>query len=229
MGRAKTPGNRTKGGKKKKPTTLEGREDAKRILPTPETIAYVDRRVEYWTHPEVWNRASAEHCFDNAGILWLTGWFDKGGFQADEIRNIFRTYAELYWSWYPAPKTSKHERVGRSEPSTETTKREELFMRLDERLPIGSEERKAVHQLCVDDWHSDEYHHRAVRLANTGRLTINTRIKGTGLGIAGELADERDMEWLNAALRGAFMLLDATIAKRPWDIPLWAMGEKKAA
>lgn len=242
MGKA-TKGSFYSNGRRKQPTTKAERmaqvETNKRVLPTPETVAYVERRLEYWTCPGIWNTASAEHCFDNAGILWATGWFDGHGFQADAIREVFRKYGALYWRWYAqtAPKTSKGERVGKSEPGIHAERWEEQFMQLDERLPLASPERLAVHQLCVNGWHFDELEPRAVALANLGRLKINAKRKQK-LPIAGEVAmpEGREMEWLKAALRGAFSMLDAQIAKqvkRGWDIPLWALndqgGEEKAA
>jgi hypothetical protein len=236
MGRNRTAGNRSKGGRKKKATTQAARDEAvtdnKRVLPTPETVAYLDRRLDYWMHPAVWTRASAEQCYDNAGILWATGWFNGNGFQPDEIRDIFRTYARLYWRWYPAPRASRGERVGRAEPSIHREKWEDLFMQLDARLVTGSVERRAVHAMAVDGWHFDEVDARAMALANLGRLKISARLKGCSLPITGEVAKEtgREMEWLQAALRGAFCLLDARIAKearRQWDIPLWALSDQQ--
>lgn len=241
MGKA-TKGSFYINGKKKQPTTKAEREaqaeEGKRVLPTPETIAYVDRRLTYWTCPGVWNRASAEQCFDNAGILWATGWFDDHGFQASDIRDALRKYAAFYWKWYAgtAPKTSKGERTGKSEPGIHKERWEEMFMKMDERLPLASAERLAVHQLCVNGWHFDEVDARAMALANLGRLKINARSK-VKLPIAGEVAmpEGREMDWLRSALRGAFALLDAQLAKqlrRGWDIPLWALndyGEEKAA
>lgn len=227
MGRAKTKGNRTAGGKRKKATTIEGRES--RVLPTPETNAYVERRLEYWTHPRIWNRASAEHCYDGAGVLWATGWLDGHGFGADELRNILRDYASLYWRWYPAPKTAKHERISRSEPSCHREKWEALFMKLDARLDRHAE-RKAVHELAVNGWYSDEIDHRACALANLGRLRINARLN-IKLPIAGYIAADngREMDWLGNALRGAFMLLDAKLPSRM--TPIWALNDwdKQAA
>lgn len=227
MARGKTPGNRSKGGRKKKASTVALREDAKRVLPTPETVAYIDRRLDYWT-TDKWNRASAEQCYDNAGILWITGWFNGHGFQPDEIRDIFRTYASLYWRWYAAsaPKIAKGERVGHSEPGIHKEKWEGLFMALDGRLRVGSPERNAVHQLAVNGWHFDEYDPRAMALANLKRVKLR-------MPVAGEVAGEtgRAKDWLDDAMRGAFCMLDGHLAKamkRQWDIPLWALGNEAA-
>lgn len=239
MGKA-TKGSFYSNGKKKQPTTKAERmalaENNKRVPPTPETMDYIERRLAYWTHPGIWNRAAAEQCYDNAGILWASGWFDRHGFQPDEIRDIFRKYAALYWRWYPAPKTSKAERVGKSEPSIHKENWERQFMIMDERLPLGSEERRAFHQLAVDGWHFDELDMRAIALADLGRLKIMAKHK-TRLPVGDYIPGDsgREMDWLKAALRGAFMLLDAQIAKqarRGWTIPLWALnddGEERAA
>lgn len=224
MGRKRTPGNRDKSGKKKRATTLAGRELAKRVLPTPETQRHLDDRLAYWVSP-IWTQAATEHCYDNAGILWITGWFNGHGFQPEEIRDIFREYAKLYWQWYQgtAPKCAKNERVGYAEPSTQTARWEAKFMRLDERLPVGSDERRAVHDMAVDDWHFDEYDQKALALANLGRLRMDKELR-----IAGEIAVDngREVEWLEAAIRGACALLDGKLPdRRQWDKPLWALND----
>lgn len=231
MGRKKTKGAFYKNGKRKQPSTKAERENASRTLPTPETMAHIDSRLAYWVAP-MWSQAATEQCYDNAGILWITGWFNGHGFQPEEIRDIFRDYARLYWQWYSmtAPKCAKHERVGHSEPDTRKTKDERDFMRLDERLPIGSVERKAVHDMAVDDWHFDEYDAKALALANLGRLRLKRDLR-----IAGEIAPDagKEMDWLNAAIRGACSMLDGKLpSRRQWDRPLWALnddGEEKAA
>lgn len=234
MGKA-TKGSFYSNGRRKQPTTKAAREakaeEAKRVAPTDETRDYIERRLAAWTVPGLWTTAAAEQCYDNAGILWATGWFDKHGFPPEEIRDIFRRYAALYWRWYQgtAPKISKGERTGKSEPGIHAEGWERLFQRLDARLPIGSPERKAVHELAVDGWHFDGYHHRAEALANLGRVRLNARRKEQ-VPVAGRVAHEtgKDMDWLEAALRGAFAMLDAETAKhlkRGWDIPLWAMND----
>jgi hypothetical protein len=224
-GRPQTSGAFYSNGRRKQPTTQEGRDDAARVHPTAETARYVQQRLEYWLVPGIWNLAAAEHCYDNAGVLWATGWFDNHGFTAEEIREVFREYACLYWRWYGAlaPKISKGERADRSEPSNKAEGWELRFQKLDSRLKLGSTERRAVHQLAVNDWYFDQMHPDAIALCNLGRITIGER-KKVKLPIVGEVAfatgDARD--WLDAALRGAFQMLDARAIDR--EIPLWKMG-----
>lgn len=221
-GRPRTPGAFYANGRRKQPTTKAERDDASRIPPTRETADYIERRQEYWLVPGLWNLASAEHCFDNAGILWLAGMFDDNGFPAEEIRNIFRDYASLYWRWYAqlAPQISRNERADRAEPSSHAAGWELRFQKLDKRL-VGRE-RKAVHELAVDGWFMDDKHPNAIALANLGRLRIRARRK-IDMPINGLVATEdgREMEWLKCALRGAFMLLDAKQPER--EIPLWKL------
>jgi hypothetical protein len=229
MARKRSGGNFYKNGRRKQPTTKAAREDASRVLPTPETMNRIDRRKAYWTHHMMHGGKAGDHCFDNAGVLWASGWFAGHGFEPDIIRDEFRKYAALYHRWYieTAPKIAKHERVSRATLPTDKEGWERLFMKLDERLPLG-DERKAVHRVCIDGWFFDELDPQVMRLANTGRLLINARLQPKPpLEIVGYLELPGDREWLATALRGIFRLIDADLPQRGVmnDIAFWTMSE----
>lgn len=235
MAKARTKGNRYRNGRRKQPTTEAEREAKVWIGGTPETLVRINDRKAYWTHPQLLRGRAGDQCFDNAGVLCVSGWFSGHGFQPEAIRDVFRLYAVLWHEWYIdlAPSISKHERVGQVERPAIKTKREALFQRLDARLRVGSPERKAVHQLCIDGWFFDSLHERAERLANTGRIILNERMAlKPKLDVVGpiERSDGSDREWLACALRGAFNLIDEQTPQRgPHnEIAFWTFSEDRA-
>jgi hypothetical protein len=172
---------------------------------------------------------AGDHCFDNAGVLWASGWFAGHGFEPEIIRDEFRKYACLYHRWYiqTAPKIAKLERVGKVELPTDKQSWERHFMKLDALLPLGRE-RKALHELCIDGWFFDDLDARAERLANSGRLLISARHNlRPALEVVGCLEQSGDREWLAAALRAVFRLVDGDMPQRGLmnDIAFWRMSE----
>lgn len=97
---------------------------------------------------------------DGPGQAFVAGLFDNIHADSKAMRDVARDYADLYWGYY----SSQRARVGNYEPRSRTspsseipcaTARELRFQRLDEMMALGSPERNAMHELCVDYWGCD--------------------------------------------------------------------------
>jgi hypothetical protein len=213
MGRAKTPGNRTKGGKKKKPTTAVGRQ----AWDYGNDCVQRHRALFSAACIKGGNDAVKDQVHDGIGQLWALDFLDGHGIADDHLRDAGRLFAELWWERYSAadgtanlaPKVAKFSRASRATAqSTDRTKRDYLFEKLDDCLPRSSSERKAIIDLCVDPWFFDGVAHWANRLVTT-ELLRRGRLPEV---VEFETSHDRDM--LAAAIRGLCALVDGSLPSR---------------
>lgn len=203
MGRKKTPGSRSAGGRKKKPTTTIGR--TKKDYGNTRVVA----RLARFEHACILGGKAAHDAFDGPGQLHAMGYFHGQGFEPDVIRDILREYADLYWYWYAAlqAKCAGYEPRIRGEPGWDASKAETRFQALDRCLGLTSRERQAVHKIAVDNWGNDDVHPFVERMVNEG-------MRQRGLPVAGYLPTAEDVETLHDGLRAAFQLIDQTLRPR---------------
>jgi hypothetical protein len=126
----------------------------------------------------------------------------------DVLRDTARRYAHLYWhrNGATAPKISKHERLGHSQPSLADTGGDILFENWIDALPAY--ERSVLEHVVVDYWFSDGSAPFVNRLVST-ELLRRKRIPDI---VEFETAHDRDL--LNALLRALFVLVDGALPAR---------------
>jgi len=146
---------------------------------------------------------------DGIGQLWLCHKLDHHGIPDTDLLNVGRLYASLWFNRYPAaPKTAQFEiRSRTSGDPPEVTGGDILFNRMDDALPLFSSERKALFDLLIATHWQDAVAPFVTAVVNSFRLA-------RGLPVAGYLETDRDRETTEAALRGLFLLHDATIRPR---------------
>jgi hypothetical protein len=203
MGRKKTPGNRSAGGRKKKPSTnaLRAKWDYGND--------YVRERRTRFEHPKIKQGKAGDHVFDAIGQLWAMDLLDGHGFDGTLLRDAGREYAGLYFYTYVAltPKGGLLERSYGGKPDLSTTARDMRFAKLDGLLPFGSDERRWAHALVIDCFGMDQPPAWVERLVNWRRHEI-------GLPVSGDLAMPEDSQRLNHALRGLLALVDGCLPER---------------
>jgi hypothetical protein len=202
VGRKKTPGTRSAGGRKKKATTaaLRAKWD------------YGNDRVQalrnLFDAQCIRNGKAADQAFDGIGQLWALDFLDGHHLDPDVLRDTARRYAHLYWNrnGATAPKISRGERLGFSQPSLVDTGADIVFERWIDDLPYY--ERSVLELVVVDYWFSDGSAPFVNRLVST-ELLKRGRIPQL---IEMEAADDRNM--LNALLRALFVLVDGALPAR---------------
>lgn len=211
MGRKKTPGARSVGGRKKKPSTtaLRSKWDYGN-----------DRcaeRLERFRHERILNgKAAWIDVFDGVGQLHAIGMLEGHGLDGKLLREAGRDYIGLYNYYFIEllPKGSDLQRAygGRSRGGKDdlippATRREIRFQKLDALLPIGSDERRWTHELLFNHFGLDVVHPVIERL-------VNYRFAQWGLGVAGKIAGADDFQILGCFLRGLFALADGALPDR---------------
>jgi hypothetical protein len=202
MGRKATPGNRSKGGRKKKPSTNALRQK----------WDYGNERVQalrnLFDAQCIRNGKAVDQTFDGIGQLWALDFLDGHHLDPDILRDTARLYAQLYWNrnGATAPKIGNAERLGFSQPSLVDTGRDILFERWIDHLPTY--ERSVLEHVVVDYWFSDGSAPFVNRLVST-ELLRRGRIPDL---IEMESPGDRDM--LNALLRALFVLVDGALPAR---------------
>jgi len=202
MGRKKTPGNRSAGGRKKKPSTMLGRQK----------WDYGNDRVQerrnLFDAMCIRSGKAADQAFDGIGQLWALDFLDGHHLDPDVLRDTARKYAFLYWNRNAdkAPKTGKAERVGYSLPSLFDRPSDHLFERWITDLPHY--ERQVLEHVTVDYWFSDGCAGFVNRLVSTELL------KRKRIPQLLELESAHDRDMLNALLRALFVLVDGQMPAR---------------
>lgn len=192
----KTKGRFDKSGRRKRPSTRIGRMAA----PDPGNARVQERRAAFTLFQ---GGRAGDEVYDGPGQAWAAGLFD--GLEADAmmLRDLAREYGDLYWYIYSAllPKSARLERVGKSHASGDPTARDRRFARLDEALGVQASgpARRAVHELCVDHWGSDQVAPWLKRLIESQRVA-------KGAAPAGPVADAGDWGRWRLALEGLFAM-----------------------
>lgn len=177
----------------------------------------VRRHRAMFDHINIKNGKARDHVHDGIGQLWALDFLDGHGIDDSALRDAGRIYGELWWSRYAAadgsaslaPKIAQYERSSRTSQSYDgMTKRDLLFDRMDDCLPVGSFERKVIIDLCVDPWFMDGITPWASRLVCT-ELLKRGRIPEA---MFFETAKDRDN--LAAAVRGLCGLVDGSLPAR---------------
>lgn len=160
---------------------------------------------------------AADHVHDGVGQLWALDFLDGHGIDDGSLRDAGRLFAELWWNKYSAadgsanlaPRVANYERKSRSSNAYDgMTKRELLFDRMDNCLPVGSRERQMIVDLCIDPWYREGVTPWAHRLVCC-ELVRRRRIPEM-MGF--ETAADRDN--LAAAIRGLCALVDGSLPQR---------------
>lgn len=154
---------------------------------------------------------------DGIGQLWALDFLDNHGIDDTALRDAGRLFAELWWSRYAAadgsaslaPRVAQYERHSRSSNSYDgMTKRDLLFDKMDDCLPVGSRERQMIIDLCIDPWYREgvtPWAHRLIccELLKRGRISA---------AMAFETSADRDN--LAATIRGLCALVDGSLPQR---------------
>lgn len=215
MGRKKTPGSRSIGGRKKKPTT------------SLERTKYdygndrVRERLERFRNPKILGgKAAWIDIFDGIGQLHAIGMLDGHGIDGKLMREAGREYVGLYNYTFIdlLPKGSDLERAyggrssgGKSDLIPRATRREIRFAQLDALLPMRSEERYWTHEVLLKHFGLDVVHPLVARL-------VNYRFEQWRLEMGGEIAGADDFRSLGCLLRGLFALADGAMPERKWGL-----------
>lgn len=202
MGRKKTPGTRSVGGRKKKATT-----EALRKKWDYGNERFQERR-NLFDAQCIKDGKAADQAHDGIGQLWALDFLDGHHLDPDVLRDTARRYAQLYWNRnaVTAPKIGKAERLGFSLPSLVDTGSDLVFEKWLENLPTY--ERSVLEHVVVDYWFSDGSSPFVNRLVSTellkrGRVPQLIEMEAVG-----------DREMLNALLRGLFVLVDGALPAR---------------
>lgn len=202
MGRKKTPGSRSLGGRKKKPSTtaLRAKWD------------YGNERTQnarnLFDAKCIRDGKASGQVFDGIGQLWALDFLDGHHLDPDVLRDTARRYAHLYWNrnGATAPKTGSAERLGFSKPSLIDTGGDLLFEKWTDILPLY--ERSVLELVTVDYWFSDG----SAQFVN--RLVSTELLKRGRLPQLVEMESANDRETLSALLRALFVLVDGTLPAR---------------
>lgn len=211
MGRKTTAGNRSKGGRKKKPTT------------TIERTKYdygnercVERLERFRNNNVLGGKAAWIDIFDGVGQLHAIGLLDGHGLDGKLLREAGRDYIGLYnYNFIDMmPKGSDLERAyggrtgsGKSDLIPPATKREIRFAQLDALLPLGSDERYWTQKILLDHFGLDTVHPLVDRL-------VNYKFAQWKLSVAGLVAGAWDFHTFGHVLRGLFALADGCLPSR---------------
>jgi hypothetical protein len=220
MGRKKTPGTRSSGGRRKKPSTAALR--TKHDYGNDRCIA----RIEAFHHPKILDgKAAWIDIFDGVGQLHAIGMLEGHGLDGKLLREAGRNYIGLYNYYFieMMPKGSDLERAyggrsgsGKSDLIPPATKRDLLFAKLDDTLPSGSEERYWTQALLLNHFGLDAVHPLVDRLVNyrfnQWRLPIPIGDRDA------RTAGATDFQILARFLRGLFALADGTMPERKWGL-----------
>lgn len=202
MGRKSTPGNRSKGGRKKKATTNALRQK----------WDYGNDRVQelrnLFDAQCIRSGKAADQAFDGIGQLWALDFLEGHHLDPTVLRDTARRYAHLYWNrnGATAPKIGKAERLGYSQPSLEDSGGDLRFEDWITWLP--DYERSVLELAVVDYWFSDGSAPFVNRLVSTellkrGRIPQFLEMEAPG-----------DREMLAALLRALFVLVDGALPQR---------------
>jgi len=221
VGRAKTSGTRSKGGRKKKPSTNALRQ--KYDYGNDRCVS----RLDSFRHKNILEgKAAWIDVFDGVGQLHAIGMLDGHGIEGKLMREAGRDYIGLYNYIFidMLPKGSDLERAyggrtcsGKSDAIPPAARREILFAKLDDLLPMGSDERRWTHKLLLDYFGLDTVHPVVDRLVNYrfNQWHIDLPVwHGRDLRSAGA----EDFQILGCMLRGLFALADGSMPERRWGI-----------
>lgn len=214
MGRTKTKGNRSVGGRKKKASTtaLRVKHDYGNDRCVKRLEAFRDKQI-------LGGKAQWIDIFDGVGQLHAIGMLEGHGLDGKLMREAGREYVGLYNYYYIdlLPKGSDLERAyggrsgsGKSDLIPPATKRDLRFAQLDALLPTGSQERYWTHKLLLDFFGLD------MNLGLVDRL-VNYRFAQWGLPIPDwdcrdlRTAGAEDFINLGCILRGLFALADGAM------------------
>lgn len=216
MGRKKTPGNRSTGGRKKKPST-----EALRLKYDHGNDRCVGR-LDAFRHKNILGgKAAWIDIFDGVGQLHAIGMLEGHGLDGKLLREAGRDYIGLYNYYFIdlMPKGSDLQRAyggrsagGKSDLIPPATKRDLRFAQLDYLLPTGSNERYWTQKLLLDHFGLDSVHPLIDRL-------VNFRFNQWKLPIPPGTRDLRtagpdDFLILGCFLRGLFALADGAMPER---------------
>jgi hypothetical protein len=215
VGRKKTPGSRSVGGRKKKPSTV-----SERTKYDYGNLRCVER-LERFRHKNVLGgKAAWIDIFDGIGQLHAIGMLEGHGIDGKLMREAGREYIGLWNYTYIdlLPKGSDLERAyggrqasGKADALPPATRRDIRFAQLDDLLPTGSDERKWTHKILLDHFGLDTVHPLVERL-------VNYRFAQWGCQVAGRIAGNEDFETLACVLRGLFALADGAMPERRWGL-----------
>lgn len=201
MGRPKTKGNRSRGGRKKKPSTVLGRQ--KRDYGN----EAAQQRRALFDAMCIKGGKAADQAFDGIGRLWALDFLDGHHLDPELMRDTARQYAELYWrrNADKAPKIGQAEHAGHAHDPLIDSVSDLRFERWLDILPTY--ERSVLERVVVDHWFSDEAEPFVNRLVGSelmerGRIKFCEPIKG----------DDRDL--LAALMRALFVLVDGAMPIR---------------
>jgi hypothetical protein len=214
MGRKKTSGTRSVGGRKKKASTA-----IERTRHDYGNVRCVER-LERFRHKNILDgKAAWIDLFDGIGQLHAIGMLDGHGLDGKLMREAGREYVGLYNYYFieMMPKGSDLERAyggrtgsGKLDNIPPATRREIRFAQLDELLPRGSEERYWTQKILLDHFGLDTVHPLIDRL-------VNYKFAQWKLPVAGLIAGRDDFRKLEYILRGLFALADGALPDR-WKI-----------
>jgi hypothetical protein len=216
MGRKKTPGTRSAGGRKKKPST-----NALRVKWDYGNDRCVERLSHFQNEKILNGKAAWIDIFDGVGQLHAIGMLDGHGLDGKLLREAGREYVGLYNYCYidMLPKGSDLERAyggggasGKSDAIPPATKRELKFAQLDALLPVGSDERIWTQRILLDHFGLDTVHTVVDRLVN---YRFNQWRIGVPIGTRDmRSAGAEDFQILACLLRGLFALADGSLPNR---------------
>jgi hypothetical protein len=216
MGRKKTPGNRSTGGRKKKPST-----EALRLKYDYGNDRCVER-LEAFRHKNILGgKAAWIDIFDGVGQLHAIGMLEGHGLDGKLLREAGRDYIGLYNYYFIdlMPKSSYLERAyggrtggGKLDLIPPATKRDIRFATQDDLLPLGSSERYWTQKLLLDYFGLDTVHPLIDRLVNFRFTQWNMPIPAGARDMRSAGAD--DFQILGCFLRGLFALADGAMPGR---------------
>jgi hypothetical protein len=135
-------------------------------------------------------RAPHEQLFDAIGKAWASGLLDSASDPA-ALRDIGRSYAELYWHIYASLDARAANYGGRTpkSPHDDSPDRKELRFRALDAMPTRTQ-RRAIQQLCVDGWWFQESPAWLLRLMQgdgnaLDQLTLKLAIDGLSAMVYG--------------------------------------------
>jgi hypothetical protein len=216
MGRKRTKGSRSTGGRLKKGTTTASR--SKHDYGNERCIA----RLEGFRHAKILDgKAAWIDVYDGVGQLHAVGMLEGHGLDGKLLRNAGREYIGLYNYIYieMLPKSSDLQRVytqsgtGKSDLIPDATAREKRFAKLDAVLPLGSSERYWAQKILLDHFGLDNVHPLVDRLVNYRMNQWRLPLPG-GAERDMRTAGAEDFQLLGYVLRALFALADGAMPER---------------
>jgi len=198
MGRRKTPGNRSAGGRKKKASKARDRQKWDYGNPV------IQARRELFDAMCIKGGKAVDQVFDTPGQLWALDYFDGHGFEADLILDTMRRYGHGYWNRHKgqAPRCGQLERTDRANDPLKDTPLDLSYEQMSRALKDMPRERRALEELVIDWQFQDCPAPFAYALITTGLFQKGRYPEAIALSSAS------DHDRLGDALRATFRLIE---------------------